>query len=143
MTATTADPAEQSQPSTSANTKRVQGGLLDPKMLWRSTPDALGKLDPRTLWRNPVMFIVEIGATWSTVLAIINPTWFAWLTVVWLWLTVFFANLAEAVAEGQRQGSGRNPAPGQDPDAGPAAQGLVGRRAGRGGRGRRAVAAAG
>lgn len=101
MTATTVDPAEQSQPSTPANTKRVQGGLLDPKMLWRSTPDALGKLDPRTLWRNPVMFIVEIGATWSTVLAIISPTWFAWLTVVWLWLTVFFANLAEAVAEGR------------------------------------------
>ncbi|KKC03719.1 potassium-transporting ATPase subunit KdpB [Mycobacterium nebraskense] len=101
MTATTIDPAEQSQSSNSANTKRVQGGLLDPKMLWRSTPDALRKLDPRTLWRNPVMFIVEIGATWSTALAIIKPTWFAWLIVVWLWLTVFFANLAEAVAEGR------------------------------------------
>ncbi|MGV7694061.1 potassium-transporting ATPase subunit KdpB, partial [Mycobacterium kansasii] len=47
------------------------------------------------------MFIVEIGATWSTALAIIDPTWFAWLTVIWLWLTVFFANLAEAVAEGR------------------------------------------
>ena len=64
-------------------------------------PDALRKLDPRTLWRNPVMFIVEIGAVWSTVLAIINPTWFAWLIVFWLWLTVVFANLAEAVAEGR------------------------------------------
>ncbi len=80
---------------------RVQGGLLDPKMLWSSTPDALRKLDPRTLWRNPVMFIVEIGAAWSTVLAIIDPTWFAWLIVIWLWLTVLFANLAEAVAEGR------------------------------------------
>ncbi len=80
---------------------RVQGGLLDPKMLLRSVPDALRKLDPRTLWRNPVMFIVEIGAVWSTVLAITSPTWFAWLTVFWLWLTVLFANLAEAVAEGR------------------------------------------
>ena len=80
---------------------RVQGGLLDPKMLWKSLPDALRKLDPRTLWRNPVMFIVEIGAAWTTVLAIIDPTWFAWLIVVWLWLTVVFANLAEAVAEGR------------------------------------------
>ena len=70
-------------------------------MLRKSTPHALRKLDPRTLWRNPVMFIVEIGAAWSTVLAIINPTWFAWLIVVWLWLTVLFANLAEAVAEGR------------------------------------------
>ncbi|SPM41164.1 High-affinity K+ transport system, ATPase chain B [Mycobacterium numidiamassiliense] len=101
MTATIVDPAEPTQSATSASTKRVQGGLLDPKMLWKSTPDALRKLDPRTLWRNPVMFIVEIGAAWSTVLAIINPTWFAWLTVVWLWLTVVFANLAEAVAEGR------------------------------------------
>ncbi len=70
-------------------------------MLWKSLPDALRKLDPRTLWRNPVMFIVEIGAVWSTVLAIVEPSWFAWLIVVWLWLTVIFANLAEAVAEGR------------------------------------------
>jgi K+-transporting ATPase ATPase B chain len=70
-------------------------------MLWRSMPDALRKLSPRTLWRNPVMFIVEIGAAWSTVLAIIDPSWFAWLIVVWLWLTALFANLAEAVAEGR------------------------------------------
>ncbi len=47
------------------------------------------------------MFIVEIGAVWSTILAIIEPSWFAWLIVVWLWLTVVFANLAEAVAEGR------------------------------------------
>ncbi|WP_234937817.1 potassium-transporting ATPase subunit KdpB [Mycolicibacterium lutetiense] len=70
-------------------------------MLWRSAPDALRKLDPRTLWRNPVMFIVEIGAVWSTVLAVLNPSWFAGLIVIWLWLTVIFANLAEAVAEGR------------------------------------------
>jgi K+-transporting ATPase ATPase B chain len=82
-------------------TKPVQGGLLDPKMLWRSLPDALRKLNPRTLWRNPVMFIVEVGAVWSTILAGVNPTWFGWLIVAWLWLTVVFANLAEAVAEGR------------------------------------------
>jgi potassium-transporting ATPase ATP-binding subunit len=87
--------------NTGAPKGRVQGGLLDPKMLWKSTPGALAKLDPRTLWRNPVMFIVEVGAVWSTILAIISPSWFAWLTVVWLWLTVVFANLAEAVAEGR------------------------------------------
>ncbi|MGH3960027.1 potassium-transporting ATPase subunit KdpB [Mycobacterium sp.] len=79
----------------------VRGGLLDPRMLGRSLPAALRKLDPRTLWRNPVMFIVEIGAVWSTVLAISDPSWFGWLVVFWLWLTVVFANLAEAVAEGR------------------------------------------
>src|SRR3954466_5079419 len=81
--------------------RTITAGLLDPKMLWRSTPDALRKLDPRTLWRNPVMFIVEIGAVWSTILAAVSPSWFAWLIVFWLWLTVLFANLAEAVAEGR------------------------------------------
>ncbi|MEV4003887.1 potassium-transporting ATPase subunit KdpB [Actinomadura sp. NPDC049753] len=80
---------------------RVQGGLLDPRQMLRSLPDAVRKLDPRTLWRNPVVLIVEIGAVWSTVLAVTEPTWFAWLVVVWLWLTVVFANLAEAVAEGR------------------------------------------
>ncbi len=97
MSVATLDPA---RPKTSSP-KRIQGGMLDPKILWRSLPDALRKLNPRTLWRNPVMFIVEIGAAWSTVLAFIDPSWFAWLIVLWLWLTVIFANLAEAVAEGR------------------------------------------
>src|ERR1700730_937455 len=101
MTTSTIDSAATPQQHTSVPKSRVQGGLLDPKMLLKSTPGALAKLDPRTLWRNPVMFIVEIGAIWSTILALISPSWFAWLTVVWLWLTVVFANLAEAVAEGR------------------------------------------
>ena len=59
------------------------------------------KLNPATLWRNPVMFIVEVGSVFTTVLAISSPSVFAWVTTVWLWLTVVFANLAEAVAEGR------------------------------------------
>ncbi|OBH17280.1 K+-transporting ATPase subunit B [Mycolicibacter sinensis] len=69
--------------------------------LLTALPMAVRKLDPRTLWRNPVMLIVEVGAVWSTVLATGQPTWFGWLTVCWLWLTVLVANLAEAVAEGR------------------------------------------
>jgi len=101
MATKTIEVTAETQLGTPSASKRVQGGLLDPKMLLKSTPDALKKLDPRTLWRNPVMFIVEVGAVWTTYLAIAEPTWFAWLIVVWLWLTVFFANLAEAVAEGR------------------------------------------
>ncbi|ART68490.1 potassium-transporting ATPase subunit B [Mycobacterium dioxanotrophicus] len=97
MSVPTAERAVSHQPKS----KSVPSGLIDPAMLWRSVPDALRKLDPRTLWRNPVMFIVELGAVWSTVLAIVEPTWFGWLIVGWLWLTVVFANLAEAVAEGR------------------------------------------
>src|SRR5258705_11604319 len=91
----------QSSAPAPALARRVGGGLLDPKQLWKSTPDALRKLNPATLWRNPVMFIVEIGSLFTTALAIASPSVFAWVTTVWLWLTVVFANLAEAVAEGR------------------------------------------
>ncbi|MGA5539066.1 potassium-transporting ATPase subunit KdpB [Mycolicibacterium nivoides] len=100
MSVPTLDSPSSAQPKPGSS-NRIKGGLLDPKMLWKSTPDALRKLDPRTLWRNPVMFIVEIGAVWSTILAVLNPSWFSGLIVIWLWLTVVFANLAEAVAEGR------------------------------------------
>ncbi|OBK34976.1 K+-transporting ATPase subunit B [Mycobacterium sp. 1245111.1] len=80
---------------------RVQGGLLDPALLLKALPDALRKFDPRTLWRNPVMLIVEIGAIWSTILTMQDSSWFGWLVVFWLWLTVLFGNLAESVAEGR------------------------------------------
>jgi potassium-transporting ATPase ATP-binding subunit len=80
---------------------RVGGGLLDPAMLWKSLPAAFGKLDPRVQLKNPVMFVVEIGAALTTYTAIVSPSVFNWTIVVWLWLTVVFANLAEAVAEGR------------------------------------------
>ncbi|MFI6515978.1 potassium-transporting ATPase subunit KdpB [Spirillospora sp. NPDC050679] len=97
MTTQTTSPA----PAPGRAPARAPGGLLDPATLVRSLPDAVRKLDPRTLWRNPVMLIVEVGAVWTTVLAVADPGVFAWLIVVWLWLTVLFANLAEAVAEGR------------------------------------------
>jgi potassium-transporting ATPase ATP-binding subunit len=81
--------------------RKIGGGLLDPRMLLRSTPDAFKKLDPRVQIKNPVMFVVEIGAALTTYTAITKPSIFNWTIVVWLWLTVVFANLAEAVAEGR------------------------------------------
>ena len=57
------------------------------------------KLNPVTLARNPVMFVTEIGAALTTGLAIAHASLFGWLITAWLWLTVVFANLAEAVAE--------------------------------------------
>jgi K+-transporting ATPase ATPase B chain len=84
-----------------AQPHRIGGGLLDPKMLWKSLPDALRKLDPRVQARNPVMFVVETGAALTTYSAITQPSAFAWTITVWLWLTVVFAGLAEAVAEGR------------------------------------------
>ncbi|PZR52393.1 K(+)-transporting ATPase subunit B [Xylanimonas oleitrophica] len=62
-------------------------------------PGALRKLDPRSLVHQPVMFVVEVGAVLTTVLAILEPTVFAWWVAVWLWFTAGFATLAESVAE--------------------------------------------
>ncbi|MGH3340070.1 MAG: potassium-transporting ATPase subunit B, partial [Propionibacteriaceae bacterium] len=47
------------------------------------------------------MFVVEIGSIFTTILALLQPSVFAGAITVWLWLTVIFANLAEAVAEGR------------------------------------------
>ena len=75
--------------------------MIDFHLVWRSLPDAFRKLDPRVLWKNPVMFVVEIGSVLTTFLFIRDPSLFAGSVIVWLWLTVLAANLAEAVAEGR------------------------------------------
>ncbi|MGH4035767.1 potassium-transporting ATPase subunit KdpB [Actinomycetota bacterium Odt1-20B] len=81
--------------------RRTPGGLFDPKQLVRSVPDALRKLHPRALVRNPVLFVVGVGAALTTLSALLHPAVFTWVISGWLWLTVVFANLAEAVAEGR------------------------------------------
>jgi K+-transporting ATPase ATPase B chain len=79
----------------------AQSTLRDPALLSRAAADSVRKLDPRRMARNPVMFVVEIGSVLVTILAITDPSVFAWLIAAWLWFTVLFANLSEAVAEGR------------------------------------------
>ncbi|MPY52755.1 potassium-transporting ATPase subunit KdpB [Streptomyces acidicola] len=81
---------------------RVGAGLFDPGQLVKSLPDACRKLDPRVMVKSPVMFVVWIGSVLTTVFSFTDPgNWFGWAISAWLWLTVIFANLAEAVAEGR------------------------------------------
>lgn len=63
--------------------------------------EALRKLDPRVQVRNPVMFVVVIGTVVSAASALRHPSAFAWSITVVLFLTVVFANAAEALAEGR------------------------------------------
>ncbi|ANY08219.1 potassium-transporting ATPase subunit KdpB [Pseudonocardia sp. HH130630-07] len=79
----------------------VAAGAFAPRQLVAALPDAVRKLDPRVQARNPVLFVVWVGSVLVTVLAIADPSVFAVLVAVWLWFTVFFAALAEAVAEGR------------------------------------------
>ena len=79
----------------------------------RALIDSVIKLDPRVQIRNPVMFVVEIGAVITTVTWFIQvfggeplgggnePAWYTFTISFWLWLTVVFANMAEAFAEGR------------------------------------------
>jgi K+-transporting ATPase ATPase B chain len=80
---------------------RVSAGVFNPHQLLISLPDALRKLNPRHQLTNPVMFVVWVGAVLVTVFAIGQPSVFTVGVAAWLWFTVVFANLAEAVAEGR------------------------------------------
>jgi K+-transporting ATPase ATPase B chain len=84
---------------------REPQSLLSRELLGPAAVDAVRKLDPRHLARNPVMFVVEVGALMATVLWVLGegdePGWFTLTVAIWLWLTVLFGNLAEAIAEGR------------------------------------------
>jgi K+-transporting ATPase ATPase B chain len=82
--------------------------LFDRALLAPALFDSLSKLDPRVQWRNPVMFVVYIGSILTSVLWLQAlgghgeaPAWFIFNIALWLWFTVLFANLAEALAEGR------------------------------------------
>jgi K+-transporting ATPase ATPase B chain len=83
--------------------------LFDPPIVKRAVRESFGKLDPRRMIKNPVMFVVEIGSAFTTLLFIhalvtgagdASPA-FIGAVSVWLWFTVLFANFAEAMAEGR------------------------------------------
>ncbi len=70
--------------------------------------DSFPKLDPRKQFKNPVMFIVELGSVITTVIFFLelarghhSQLAFVGVIAFWLWLTVLFANFAEAIAEGR------------------------------------------
>jgi K+-transporting ATPase ATPase B chain len=80
--------------------------MFDAKILIEAGFDAFRKLDPTVLWHSPVMLAVEAVAIVATIL-FLRDIWrggdllFTGQLVFWLWLTVLFANFAEAVAEGR------------------------------------------
>src|SRR3954467_15133233 len=76
--------------------------LFDPAIMRRALFDSLLKLSPRRMMKNPVMFLVEVGALLTTILLFrATDLRFQIQITLWLWATVIFANLAEAVAEGR------------------------------------------
>ncbi|MGO9899394.1 MAG: potassium-transporting ATPase subunit KdpB [Solirubrobacteraceae bacterium] len=107
MSTTTASPTPPATPH-----QRQAVSLFRRDIVKRALIDSLIKLDPRVQIRNPVMFVVEIGAVITTVTWFIqvgggkalggyDPAWYTVTISIWLWLTVIFANMAEAFAEGR------------------------------------------
>ncbi|HEV3230650.1 MAG TPA: potassium-transporting ATPase subunit KdpB [Candidatus Dormibacteraeota bacterium] len=85
---------------------RRQSSLTDTSILVPAIGESFRKLDPRWQARNPVMFVVEVGAVittyaWVTSFGSHGDPLFVGQIALWLWFTVLFANLAEAVAEGR------------------------------------------
>jgi potassium-transporting ATPase ATP-binding subunit len=87
---------------------RAGASVFSREIVLAAIRDSFPKLDPRRQWRNPVMFIVEIGSVITTVIFFANlfrgdtgGLWFVGTISLWLWLTVLFANFAEAIAEGR------------------------------------------
>lgn len=89
-------------------TSRKQLALFEPSLVAQALIEAVKKLSPHTQWRNPVMFIVWIGSLLTTLITAAmatgqmpgNPR-FTGAISLWLWVTVLFANVAEALAEGR------------------------------------------
>lgn len=81
--------------------------FADPQLIRQAIIVSFTKLNPRVQWRNPVMFIVLAGSIFTTLLALSGLTgghlMFTLSISGWLWLTLLFANFAEALAEGRSQ----------------------------------------
>jgi K+-transporting ATPase ATPase B chain len=76
-------------------------GLFDREILAQALKDSIKKLDPRVQLRNPVMFVVLVGSIITLFESFAHPSTFTWSITIWLFLTVIFANFAEAMAEGR------------------------------------------
>ncbi len=82
--------------------------MMDSAAVQRAIKESFVKLDPRIQIANPVMFLVYLSAVLTTILLALAffgiedaPFSFTLGITVMLWLTVLFANFAEAVAEGR------------------------------------------
>ena len=75
--------------------------LFDRQIFVQGVIGSFKKFDPRVQVKNPVMFVVLVGSIVTLIEAVAHPGIFTWSITIWLFLTVLFANFAEAMAEGR------------------------------------------
>ncbi len=100
MTMTTTQPEQPRHPAEAHGVAEARG-LFDGPILRQALVDSFKKLNPALEIRNPVMFVVLVGTVITFIEAIAHPSTFTWSITIWLFLTVIFANFAEAMAEGR------------------------------------------
>ena len=83
-------------------------GVFDRAIVGPAIVDSFRKLHPKSLLGHPVIFVVEVGSVYTSVLFVRDfgkstgsENVFAFLVTLFLWATVLFANFAEAMAEGR------------------------------------------
>jgi K+-transporting ATPase ATPase B chain len=101
MTVVVADAPAPEEPHAAPHGVAETRGLFDREILLESLAGSVTKLDPRVQVRNPVMFVVLIGTVITFIESLSHSDLFNWSITVWLFLTVLFANFAEAMAEGR------------------------------------------
>ena len=92
-----------------AHPRRSVRSLFDPAIILPAIGHSFRKLDPKLTIRNPVMFVVEVVSVMTTILylrdlvtgAEARSLRFTFQILLWLWITLLFANFAEAMAEGR------------------------------------------
>src|SRR5450432_971194 len=94
--------------STATSKQNTLSWFINPALMKTALINSFLRLTPRYQWRNPVMFVVYIGSILTTILwlqAITGkgeaPAGFILAVTLWLWVTLLFANFAEAIAEGR------------------------------------------
>jgi K+-transporting ATPase ATPase B chain len=86
----------------------IQASMFERAFVMPALRDSFCRLAPQDQWRNPVMFVCYIGAIFTTLLFFQSvfgkgeaPAGYIVAVSIWLWITVLFANFAEAIAEGR------------------------------------------
>lgn len=103
------------RPTSQGTARRADRGapLVAPAMARAALRDSFAMLLPHRMVRNPVMFVTELGALLSSlsgIAALLSTTGTAGYQLsvsVILWLTVLFANFAEALAEARSKAQTR------------------------------------
>jgi potassium-transporting ATPase ATP-binding subunit len=108
MTTVRQEPRPPMHETAEAARRARQRSVWDPVIVRRAVLEAFIKLNPRYMIGKPVLFVVEVGSVWVTILFFTTVSRsntadnvFDALVILFLWFTVLFGTFADAMAEGR------------------------------------------